>query len=107
MAQDERVRACGHFEQNLPVSRQPSLLRPYETALTVCATWQNHDREPRRSGSGQVAILLRSSLRRLISSLSAQIITAENGKPLADSRGEVTYGGKFRSLCVWLAYTEN
>jgi succinate-semialdehyde dehydrogenase/glutarate-semialdehyde dehydrogenase len=23
-----------------------------------------------------------------------QIITAENGKPLADSRGEITYGGK-------------
>lgn len=25
----------------------------------------------------------------------AQIITAENGKPLADARGEVAYGGEW------------
>jgi hypothetical protein len=29
-----------------------------------------------------------------------QIITAENGKPLADARGEITYGGASRDFLL-------
>lgn len=76
MEEDDRVRARCHSHHPLQVSSLPSPLRasPCAGVLTTAP-----------------------STRRLMKEHAedlAQIITVENGKPLADARGEIAYGGE-------------